>query len=140
MIMDVPVEGAWLEFRGGEAVASGAASNAAALEAFLAIDPGSRRLGEVALVDTSSPVWRSGLFYRNILVDENAACHLGLGAGIVKQFEGAESMDGAGREAAGLNVSGEHTDVMVGSGEVEVFGVGEDGTERPLIKDGLFTF
>jgi Thermophilic metalloprotease (M29) len=36
---------------------------------------GARRLGEVALVPSSSPIARSGLVFFNTLLDENAGRH-----------------------------------------------------------------
>jgi len=139
MVMDMIVEGAWLEFRSGEVVASGASRNAEALERFLAIDRGARRLGEVALVDCSSPIWRSGKLFRNILLDENAACHIALGHGLAATFRGAAPMRPGEREAAGYNESLEHTDIMIGSDLVTVSGRDAEGRERVLMQDGRFT-
>jgi aminopeptidase len=139
MILDVPVEGAWLEFRKGEVVASGASKGAGILERFLAMEKGSRRLGEVALVDCSSPVWRSGRFFRNILLDENAGCHIALGSGIPKSFEGADAMDKEEREAAGFNDSFEHDDLTFGSDELDVDAMDATGRSYPLMRSGHFT-
>jgi len=138
MVMDLLVEGAWLEFKGGVVVASGAKRNGDALERYLAKDLGTRRLGEVALVDCSSPIWRSGRLFRNTLLDENAACHIALGHGIAACFEGAAEMDAAAREAAGYNESLGHEDLMIGSDEIDVTGRTKAGGEVPVIRKGRF--
>lgn len=137
-ILDQTVEGAWMEFRHGSVIAHGATRNAEALSQFLEIDSGSRRLGEVALVDTESPVWRSQRLFRNVLLDENAACHIALGAGIRSAFENASEMDKAGCESAGFNDSVMHNDLMIGSDQVDVYGRTFSGSEIPLIIKGKF--
>ena len=138
MILDVPVEGAWLEFRKGEVVASGASKGADVLERFIAMEKGSRRLGEVALVDCSSPIWRSGRFFRNILLDENAACHIALGSGFPKSFEGADAMGTEEREASGFNDSFEHDDLTFGSDEIDVDAMDAKGRLFALMRKGRF--
>jgi aminopeptidase len=49
------------------------------VRAELAVDPGAARLEEVALVDGSSAVGRSGGVFNYGLIDENATCHIALG-------------------------------------------------------------
>ncbi len=71
-------------------------------------------------------------------IDENAACHIALGAAYDEAFEGSGSMDKAAKEASGFNDSLVHTDFMIGSPEVEVWGRRRDGTEVALIKGGRF--
>lgn len=134
------VRGGRLAFRDGEVVDASAERGEEALAGFLRTDAGSKRLGEVALVDSSSPVWQSGLVFDSILLDENAACHIALGAGYEPAFAGAEAMDDAEKESRGFNVSLVHEDLMIGSQEVEVTGIGADSREIPLISRGLFAF
>jgi aminopeptidase len=137
-IHGVVVEGAGLEFRGGKVVSSSATRGGDALARFLETDPGSRRLGEVALVDTSSPIWKSGLVFDSMLLDENAACHIALGAGYDLAFEGAEKLDDAEKARRGFNTSFVHEDFMIGSDEVSLTGVDASGKEVPVITRGRF--
>lgn len=44
------------------------------------------------------------------------------------------------RLEAGLNQSNVHVDFVVGSPEVSVFGVSQDGAEEPIIKNGEWGF
>lgn len=137
-VLGAKVEGAWFEFRGGVVVDFGAAKNRGSLERYFQIEPNARRLGEVALVDGSGPIFRSGLVFNDALIDENAACHIALGAAYDEAFEGSEGMDEETKKGEGFNTSLVHTDFMIGSGKVEVTGIDGTGRERPLIRDGAF--
>jgi aminopeptidase len=130
------VEGAWFEFSAGTVVDFGAATGRDTLEQFLSMDEGSRRMGEIALVDGSSPIARSGLVFQNILLDENAACHFALGSAYPTCIDGGEKMSESELEAVGANRSRQHVDFMLGSATLSVDGVTADGTERPIMRDG----
>jgi aminopeptidase len=132
------VEDAWFEFEEGKVTSFGAARNAEILERFLEMDDNARYLGEVALVDIDSPIYESGRIFYNILFDENAACHVALGNGYSDCLEGGTSMGSEELLKAGCNVSLVHTDFMLGSEEVSVYGVDEGGSEKPIIVDGRF--
>jgi aminopeptidase len=106
------------------------------LRQLIATDEGAARLGEVALVPHSSPVSQSGRLFYNTLFDENAATHIALGAAYKFTLLGAESMDEATFAAAGGNRSVIHIDFMIGSAELDVDGVRENGTSEPLMRDG----
>lgn len=132
------VEGAWFEFEDGRVSSCGADRNPEILERYLEIDDNAGYLGEVALVDIESPIYKSGKIFYNILFDENAACHVALGNGYSDCLEGGASMSSEELLEAGCNVSLVHTDFMLGSEEVSVHGVSESGSEQPVIVDGRF--
>ena len=137
-VLGSQVEGAWFRFEGGKVMEFGADRNAGLIEQYLAFDPGAGALGEVALVDTASPIYRSGKVFSNILLDENAACHIALGNGYADCITGGTRMSEEELKEAKCNVSLVHTDFMIGSEEVSVFGVRDDGTEEPVMVDGSF--
>ena len=125
-----PIEGLKVRFEGGRAVQIDADSGAEILRGMTAKDEGAARIGEVALVDRESRIGQSGSVFYSILLDENAASHLALGAAY------PFSVDGPDREKA--NESTIHIDFMVGSSEVDVTGVRPDGSEVPLLRDGAW--
>jgi aminopeptidase len=129
------IDGIAGEFRGGRLVRLGAANDhdrdflAAALDA----DEGGRRLGEVALVDTSSRIGRTGRTYFDTLLDENAAAHIAFGSG----FDATRTTE-PGRRARQVNRSLIHLDVMFGTDTLEATGVAPGGRRVPLVHDGAW--
>ena len=138
MLYGQRVEGAWLKFASGELVEHGAAANAAALARFVSTDPGAKRLGEVALVDASGPIFQSGLVFGNGLIDENAACHIALGSAYEEAYADIATVPEDKRIDEGYNDSMVHEDIMIGSEEVEVRGVDASGISTILISRGRF--
>ncbi len=102
----------------------------------LSTDEGAARLGEVALVPNSSPISQSGILFLNTLFDENAASHLALGHAYPTTLQGGENLSEEDFARAGGNVSLEHVDFMIGSGELDVDGVLTDGSAEPVMRAG----
>jgi aminopeptidase len=132
------VRGLELTFRGGLCVDLKADEGAELVRAEMAADPGGRRLGEVALADAAAPVAQTGLLFLETLLDENATCHVAWGLGAPEVVPGGAALDDAARDAIGLNRSGVHTDVMIGSSEVDVDGVEVEGAVVPILRDGAW--
>jgi aminopeptidase len=133
------VEGGRLRFKAGVVIDCSADRGGEALARFLETDTGARRLGEVALVDSGNPIGRSGRVFDSPLIDENAACHIALGAGYAMAFAGADQWGEAEKAAHGFNTSLVHADVMIGSPEVDVTAVDASGRQLALLRKGAFT-
>jgi aminopeptidase len=127
-----------MRFEGGRAVEVRAAEGEDVLLEHMATDEKAKRLGEIALVDETSRVGRTGLTFFDTLFDENAASHIAYGEGMPESLPRGPEMSWEEREAAGINHSGVHTDFMVGSAEVDAFGVERDGTEVPILQRGAW--
>ena len=123
-----------LEFRleGGKIVDVEAESGADIIRVQLETDDQAPYLGELALVDGTSPVKRTGLVFSDTLFDENATCHIAFGAG----FPEALGRDVPADELldAGVNMSAIHTDFMVGSEDVDVDGLDAGGAATAIIR------
>lgn len=131
------VRGAYFRFAGGECVEASAEAGDDALQNFLDI-PGTRRLGEVSLVDVRSPVNQTGLVFFDTLFDENACCHIAFGKAYAECAEGATEMTLAERAALGLNESHAHEDFMIGTPTMDVYGTLPDGSIITVMKSGQF--
>ncbi len=125
-----------VRFEEGRIVEAKAARGEEVLLKVLDTDEGARRLGEVALVPHSSPISQSGILFYNTLFDENASCHIALGQCYSKCFLDGASLTPEQIAAQGGNKSFIHIDWMIGSGEVDIDGVHEDGRRVPVFRKG----
>lgn len=137
-VMNQIIEGAEFEFKDGKCVNFSAKKGGSALEGFFKSDEGAQYLGEIAMVDGSSPIFQSGRTFYSILLDENAACHMAFGSAYPLGVED-RNLDAAGLKQLGFNVSMQHTDFMIGCPEMNITGVTKDGKREAIMKMGTFT-
>ena len=130
------IEGFSLRFAEGRVISFGAERGESVLRQLIETDHGAARLGEVALVPHSSPVSQSGLLFYHTLLDENAASHVALGSAYKFTLEGGDKMSDGQFEQAGGNRSIVHVDFMIGSEDLDVDGVLQDGATEPVMRRG----
>lgn len=131
------VRNAIVHFAGGEVVDFDAEEGRDVLEQFFAMD-GTRRLGEVALVETDSPVGQAGVVFHEILFDENAACHIAFGEAYPEGVVGGSDLSADELRALGVNKSDAHLDVMIGTPTLRLTGITTGGREVPIMEQGKF--
>ncbi len=127
-----------MKFEKGVLVDFNADTGADVLKAYVDSDEGARRLGEVALVGVDSPVYQSGHVFREILLDENAACHIAVGNAYKSCIDDGVNLSKKELEEIGCNSSTAHTDMMISNEEVNVIGVTRDGGEVELLREGAW--
>ncbi len=130
------VEDFKIYFEKGRAVRVEARIGQEVLEELLKDDEGSRHLGEVALVPYSSPINESGILFYNTLFDENASCHLALGAAFRNNIKNYENLTEEDFKKMNFNESMNHVDFMIGSRDLSIIGFKKDGTRAQIFKDG----
>jgi aminopeptidase len=130
------IENIRCRFEGGRIVEATATAGEDVLNRLISTDDGARRLGEVALVPASSPISATGILFWSTLFDENAASHIALGQAYSTCLIGGEKMEESQLNALGANSSLIHVDWMIGSAELDVDGIAQDGSAEPLMRAG----
>ncbi len=118
-----------------------ASENSEALKNFLQAHERNYYMGEIALVDVTSKIWKSGLLFNSILYDENAGAHFALGSAYTSGYGFDIDDDVPAKEqllAMGCNTSPFHIDFTIGYEGLSVFGILESGAKEPIIENGVF--
>jgi aminopeptidase len=124
------IEGLRLTVKDGKIVDVQADKGAGIVRGQLEIDDRAAYFGELALVDGTSRVGRTKTTFFDTLYDENATCHIAYGFGVPEVFDGDPG--------DGMNVSGVHTDFMVGGPELAVDGITKAGTAVPILREDVW--
>ncbi|WP_241209372.1 aminopeptidase, partial [Streptococcus sp. DD11] len=130
------IEGMKLTFKDGRIIDIYADQGLQLLKEVIAQDDGAQYLGEIALVPDKTPISQSGLTFFNTLFDENASCHLAIGAAYPISVVGGEHLSAKEQKAAGLNQSAVHLDFMIGSDQLDIDGIRSDGSRVPIFRKG----
>lgn len=128
----------WLEFKDGAVVNYGAEKEEEVLKALLEMDEGSNRLGEIALISHDSPISNLNILFYNTLFDENASCHMALGASYPMNIKNGTNLDRDTLDSMNSNNSIVHEDFMFGSEDMEIIGTTYDGEEVKIFEEGNF--
>lgn len=129
------------DFVDGKVVKCVAQTGQDAMDQFLDTDENYRYLGEVALVDERTPISQSQKVFNNILFDENASCHLAIGAGYPICLSNYKELDTDEKlHEYGCNTSKVHTDFMVGSSDLVITATTYSGETIVIYDHGKFTF
>ncbi len=141
MVLGTLISGMWLKFENGKVVDFGCSDEKQKeiLKSHIETDIQAKYIGEVALVDSSSPIYKSNLIFYSTLYDENASCHIALGAAYPSCLSNEEDLKtDTDKLNYGCNVSLIHTDLMIGSDDLDVIGIDKNGKEYAIIRAGKF--
>ena len=128
----------YLDFKDGKVVGFHAEKEEDTLKNLIGFDEGSCYLGEVALIPYNSPISRLGILFLNTLFDENASCHLALGASYPDNLKNGTELKREELDRLGSNYSKIHCDFMFGSADMSITGTTWDGGEIDVFRDGNF--
>ena len=127
-----------IRFENGKAVEVKARKGQKLLEEMIHMDDNACKLGECALVPYSSPINQSGILFYNTLFDENAVCHCALGMGFKELLPDGATLTTEEAYQRGINDSMIHVDFMIGSDDLEVIGIKDNGEQIQLFKNGTW--
>ncbi|WP_157261288.1 aminopeptidase [Paenibacillus wynnii] len=125
-----------LTLENGKVIAYTAEEGLDTLTTLLTMDDGASYFGEVALVPFHSPISESGILYYTTLYDENASCHLAIGAAYAFTLQDGIAMSKEQLVDKGMNQSLIHVDFMMGSSDMNIDGITDDGTAEPIFRNG----
>ena len=140
VILGSVVEEFTLTFENGKITTFSAKKGEDHLRNLIETDEGSRSIGEVALVPDSSPISQRGHLFYNTLFDENAASHIAIGRAYRLTMDGGNAMTEEEFQANGGNFSVTHNDFMIGSNQMDIDGLWEDGRREPVMRAGEWAF
>ena len=121
----------WIKFKDGKVIDYDAEIGKDILKSIINIENGNY-LGEVALVDKTSPIFKSNTIFYETLYDENASCHLALGQGFTECIDTVKKLNDIG-----FNDSLTHVDFMIGTEDLNIIAKTDD-KEIIIMKDGNF--
>ena len=134
------IENFSIRFENGKAVEVKAEKNEELLKTMISMDEGAAYLGECALVPQKSPICESGILFYNTLFDENAACHLALGAGFPDTIRDHHNKTLDECRELGINDSMIHEDFMIGCDTMNITATTRDGKEVAIFRNGNWAF
>ena len=123
-------------FKEGKIVEYTAKEGYEVLKELVETDEGSHYLGEVALVDHFSPISQSNQIFYETLFDENASCHLAIGASYPTCLKNSDDLSEEELKERGLNHSLTHVDFMIGHERMNIKGYTRDGQAVDIMIDG----
>ena len=134
------IDNFWIKFKDGEIVDFDAETGKENLKNLINTDEGSKRLGEVALVPFDSPISNTDTVFLTTLFDENASCHLAIGSAYSSNIENGENLSEEEMDKAGMNSSITHVDFMIGSSDLDIVGIKQNGESFQIFKEGNWAF
>lgn len=133
------IEDFYLKFKDGKVIEYKAKVGEKILKEIIESDSNSCYLGECALVEKNSPIAKLKMPVGTTLIDENASCHLALGAGFRECLKDGNSYNDEGLLAQGVNVSKNHVDFMIGTDDLNITAITKDGKEIPIFIEGNYS-
>ena len=128
----------WLEFKNGEVIDYDAKQNRSVLEKIINTDEGSKRLGEIALINFDSPVSNLDIVFHNTMFDENSSCHMSLGRATPFSIKGGTNMELEELIDKGYNHSLVQADFMFGSPDLKITGITKNNERIEIFANGNF--
>ena len=128
----------YVKFEKGKVVDFNAEVGNDVLESILKSDKNASSIGEIALIGYDTPISKMNILFSNTLYDENASCHMALGAAYPMNIKNGYNLSDEQKEEAGCNVSITHVDFMFGTKDMNITGYTKDGVAVKVFENGNF--
>lgn len=135
----VVIEDFYFVLKSGKIIEAFAEHGHEALQSLLDTDEGARYLGEVAIVPNETPLSSQNILFYNTLYDENTGCHLALGQGAAESIVNGKSLTDKELSEHGVNRSTINLNFTIGTADLSVIGINDDGSEIHILNDGIIT-
>ena len=133
------IDNFWIKFKNGKVIDYDAKVGKELLKEIIDTDNNSCYLGECALVEKDSPIEKLNINFNTTLIDENASCHLALGAGFPECIKDGLTMKDEELLKKGINISKQHVDFMIGTSNLKITGYTKEGKKVDIFENGKFT-
>lgn len=133
------IDNFWIKFENGKVIDYDAKVGKELLKEIIETDNNSCYLGECALVEKDSPIEKLNINFNTTLIDENASCHLALGAGFPECIKDGLTMKDEELLKKGINISKQHVDFMIGTSDLKITGYTKEGKKVDIFENGKFT-
>ena len=133
------IDNFWIKFKNGKVIDYDAKVGKELLKEIIDTDNNSCYLGECALVEKDSPIEKLNINFNTTLIDENASCHLALGAGFPECIKDGLTMKDEELLKKGINISKQHVDFMIGTSDLKITGYTKEGKKVDIFENGKFT-
>lgn len=134
------IDNFWIKFKDGKIIDYKAEKGHESLKLLIDTDDGSLRLGEMALVPYDSPISNTNTIFYSTLFDENASCHLAIGAAYSSNIENGDQLTEDEMNKVGMNSSITHVDFMIGDPDLNIIGIDKSGKSYEIFKNGNWAF
>lgn len=114
------IDNFYLKFKNGKVIDYKAEIGQDILKGIIESEKGMKFLGEAALVNYDSPISKTNICFNTTLLDENASCHLALGAGFIECLKDGIKKNDEELEQIGINKCQNHVDFMIGTKDLLV--------------------
>ena len=130
----------WFEFKNGKVINYDAKIGKEYLDSFLSQSDGHKRLGEIAIIDSNSPIAKTNIIYNYNLFDENISTHLALGMAYKNTILNGTKMTNEQLDSVGCNICDDHLDFSIGDKSLNIKAITKDKKIIEIYNNGIFNY
>ena len=110
------------------------------LDDFLSQSDSHKRLGEIAIIDSNSPIAKTNKIYNFNLFDENISTHLALGMAYKNTVLNGTKMTDEQPDGIGCNICDDHLDFSIGDKSLNIIVITKDKRIIEIFNNGIFNY